>query len=155
MAIQIMATLNKYAAEAMLSVEVHACTDITGFGFLGHLREMTKASHVNAEIELASVPILKEARQFAAMNVIPGGSLNNLSYVADHVQFDAEIAEIDRVILADAQTSGGLLISLAEDEARKLLTALSKQQVNGYVVGRITQAGEGKILVRKIPERTR
>lgn len=146
-AIHIMASLNKAAAECMQGLNIHACTDITGFGLLGHLREMTLGSKVDAQIFLESVPILPEARELAGMDIIPGGTLNNLNFVKPHVRFDDHISRIDRVLLADAQTSGGLLISLPEKEVRSLINKLSKKDVLGARIGKISGSGSGIIYV--------
>lgn len=146
-AIQIMVTLNKASAEAMATVHVHACTDITGFGLLGHLHEMTSASHVDVELTLSAIPILPEARVFATMDIIPGGTLNNLSFVQTHVIFSDNISRVDQLLLADAQTSGGLLISLPASEAQRLLDALDARKVQGHIIGQITGEGQGKIRI--------
>jgi len=147
--INIMAALNKKTAECMQAYSIHACTDVTGFGLLGHLHEMTEGSHVDALLHMDSVPVIAEARELAAMNVIPGGSLNNLSYVKPHVTFAEDISSIDQAILADAQTSGGLLISIDEKEADSLVKDLNENGVNAAVIGNITNPGEGNISVRR------
>jgi len=146
--IQIMAQLNKTAAECMREVSVNACTDITGFGLIGHLHEMTMGSHVDAQISLESVPILPEARELAAMDVIPGGTLNNLDFIAPHVTFEDHISHVDQVLLADAQTSGGLLISLQEMEAEQLLKNLYLKGITAVKIGEILSPGKGRIHVR-------
>lgn len=145
--IQIMAALNKEAAEIMEDFDVNACTDITGFGLLGHLHEMTKGSGVNAEIHLEQVPILKEAREFAEMGIVPGGTQNNLKFVVPFVKFGEKISRVDQLLLADAQTSGGLLISLPEQEIPDLLERLSAQGVQACKIGEITGEGTGEINV--------
>ncbi len=146
--IQIMASLNKKAAEIMRDFHVNACTDITGFGLLGHLHEMTSGSGVNAEIKLNTVPILSEARQMVEMNIIPGGTINNLKFVAPHVKFDKRISQVDQILLADAQTSGGLLISLPESETEKLLKDLSSGNIKAARIGFINKTGDGLIHVQ-------
>ncbi len=148
-AIQIMAALNKDAAESLEEFEVHACTDITGFGLLGHLREMTVGSKVNAQIYLESVPIIPEARQLASMDIIPGGTQNNLNFVKPYVDFNKSISRIDQLLLADAQTSGGLLISLSEKEADSLLNLLEEKEILAAKIGCMSQPGEGIISVLK------
>jgi selenium donor protein len=145
--IQIMASLNKKAAEVMGEYPVNACTDITGFGLLGHLHEMTLGSGVNARIKLEDVPILREARGFAEMGIIPGGTVNNLSFVEPHVSFDEKISHIDQILLADAQTSGGLLISLPSQEVLEFLARLRSQGVQASKIGEMTEKGIGKINV--------
>ena len=144
----LMATLNRAAADAMLQVGAHACTDITGFGLLGHLREMAAGSGVDVRIHAGKVPTLTAARLFAGAEVVPGGTLNNLTYAEPHVTFAPEVSQVDRVILADAQTSGGLLISLPAGRAGALLTALHTQGVSdAALIGEITSSGTGHITV--------
>lgn len=148
-AIQMMAHLNKTAAEVMTAYQVHACTDITGFGLLGHLHEMTSGSGVNAEINFDRVPIMPQARNLAGADVVPGGSLNNLSYVQPFVMFDPGISNVEKILLADAQTSGGLLISLAADQSDAFLRDLEIAGEAGYLVGTITNSGMGTIKVMR------
>lgn len=147
--IQIMSSLNRGAAESMRNYAVHACTDVTGFGLLGHLYEMTRGSKVDARIYLSSVPIIPEARDLAAMEVVPGGTLNNLAYVESHIVFDDEIDRVGRILLADAQTSGGLLISLPGDQAEKLLEELIAKGIEAAAIGEMTGKGPGTISVKK------
>ena len=146
-AIQIMAQLNRTAAEVMGEFSVSACTDITGFGLLGHLHEMTAGSNVDAEITTATVPFLPEARKLAEMNVVPGGTLNNLEYVSPHITFEDHISQVDKYLLADAQTSGGLLISIPESESDQLLDKMNQKKISAERIGKITSAGSGVIHV--------
>lgn len=147
-AVEVMAALNKDAAEAMIEVSASACTDITGFGLLGHLLEMTSGSGVEATIWAGKVPTLPAAWNFAGAGQVPGGTQNNLAHVADQVTFEEGVSRISRLILADAQTSGGLLISLPESKADDLLTLLRKRQVaDAAVIGVITGPGHGNIRV--------
>ena len=145
--IRVMSSLNKEAAVAMREYTVHACTDVTGFGLLGHLHEMTLGSKVDARITLSSVPIIPEARDLAGMDVVPGGTLNNLAYVESHIVFDDKIDRVSRLLLADAQTSGGLLISLPGDQAEKLLNELTGKEIEAAIIGEMTGKGSGKISV--------
>jgi cysteine desulfurase NifS/selenium donor protein len=148
-AIQIMAQLNNLTAQILQDFPINACTDITGFGLLGHMHEMTKGSGVNALINLSSVPIISEARDLAEMGIVPGGTLNNLDFVSPHVTFGEQISQVDKVLLADAQTSGGLLISLPEKEAYKLLRTLSKEGISAAKIGFMLEPGQGMIKVEK------
>jgi selenide, water dikinase len=143
---EIMATLNKRGAEAMLEVGAHACTDITGFGLCGHALEMAKGSGVDIVIDSGSVPYIPEALTFAVDGVIPGGTENNLEYVAEWVDFGHGVAEHVRYVLCDAMTSGGLLISVAHDKSPALLQALTARGVDGRLVGH-SQTGTGRIKV--------
>jgi selenide,water dikinase len=146
-AIVIMATLNRSAAEAMIEVGVHAATDVTGFGLLGHLREMVSGSGVCAEISASAVPILEEARQLIAQDVAPGGSRRNLDSVRDHVSF-GDLPETEQMLLADAQTSGGLLIAVEPGKLDQLLTALRARNTPVAVrIGRILAEPAGHIRV--------
>ena len=143
-----MRRLNKAAAEAMVETGVHACTDVTGFGLLGHLREMAAASGVDAEIETGAVPVLEPAREMAAAEVVPGGTLDNLEHVSPFVDWSPGLSRVDRLLLADAQTSGGLLIAVPADRKEALLEALRERGVpEGRAVGRFTARGAGRIRV--------
>jgi selenide,water dikinase len=146
--VAVMRTLNRAAAEAMLETGVSACTDVTGFGLLGHLREMATASGLDAEIEAALVPILEPARELAAADVVPGGTLENLAHVSPHVDFAPALSRVDQLLLADAQTSGGLLVSVPAGRCDALLAALRERGVAGARrIGRFTGAGPGRIRV--------
>ncbi len=143
-----MRTLNRQAAEVMARYEVHACTDITGFGLIGHLMEMTRGSRVTAELWAAAVPVLEEARRWATAGIIPGGTRNNWAHTRSHTRWDEQIPETERMILCDAQTSGGLLISLSAAQGDGLLSDLHAAGVrDAAIVGRITEEGDGTITV--------
>ena len=143
-----MRTLNRAAAEAMVEVGVSACTDVTGFGLLGHLREMAAASGVDVELDAAAVPLLEGARDLAAADCVPGGSLENLEHVTPHVDFAPGLSRVDRLLLADAQTSGGLLIAVSEERCDTLLEALGARGVgSARQVGRFTAPGPGHLRV--------
>ncbi len=145
----VMASLNKDAAETMAGFPVNACTDVTGFGFLGHLMEMTTASGVDVEIWAGSVPMLEEALEWATAGIVPGGTRDNLDHVTPSVDWSAEISEVERLLLCDAQTSGGLLISLPEERGESLVAALQQAGVEeATIVGRVTGEGEGRIRVQ-------
>jgi selenium donor protein len=143
-----MRELNRAAAEAMEEIGAHACTDVTGFGLLGHLREMAAGSGLDATLDPAAVPVLEPARGLAAANVVPGGTLDNLDYVTPFVDWSEGRSRVDKVLLADAQTSGGLLIAVAPDRADSLLSALRARGVAAVsVVGRFTGPGAGRIRI--------
>jgi cysteine desulfurase len=149
-----MATLNQAAAEAMVEVGVSACTDVTGFGFLGHLREMTAGASVDAEVFFDHVPILEAAERFAGANVIPGGTRDNLAFVEPYVIWDGEISQVQKLLLADAQTSGGLLIAVPKEKLDILIRALEARNVETIAhVGQFTRPGPGKITVLRSVER--
>jgi cysteine desulfurase NifS/selenium donor protein len=149
-AIQIMSTLNKKAAEIMKEFPVNSCTDVTGFGLLGHLKEMTESSKVNAKIYLKEIPTINEAWELIVENVVPGGTLNNLDYVKEIVEWDNNISRAAKIILCDAQTSGGLLIAIPDEYADALLKRLHQNNMNdSSIIGKFTKKGKGKIFVKK------
>lgn len=148
LAVAVMSELNRDAARIAQNFTVHACTDITGFGLLGHLREMTAGSQVDAEIDWQKVPILEGVWEFAASGVVPGGSQANLQHVSPHLDLN-NVPDIAQLILADAQTSGGLLFALPEHESDALLQQLTLACRGPIsVIGRIVARGIGKIKVR-------
>lgn len=147
--ISVMSALNRDAAEVMERFPVNACTDITGFGLLGHLMEMCRASGVDAEILAEEVPVIEKAREFIVAGVVPGGTANNIDFVADSVDWEDNVSRTDRTLLCDAQTSGGLLISIPEKSAENLLTSLHDGDIQeARVVGTIKKEGKGTISVR-------
>lgn len=148
-AIQLMTTLNKDGAEVMTRVGVNACTDITGFGLLGHLWEMTSGSKAGAKIYADNVPVLEEAKSLIAQGICPGGTKKNLTFLTDKVQFSQEISEETKLLLADAQTSGGLLIAVSPEKGRQLVSELIAAGVPAHVIGEITgdETGVGKVEV--------
>lgn len=144
-----MKVLNKAASEAMVSVGVQGATDITGFGLLGHLHEMLHRSCVSARLTLSDVPVIPGVRELARI-AVPGGSRGNLRYVADKVGFAPGIEETDQLILADAQTSGGLLIAVAAEKLTLLLKGLEDRGVQTRaVIGTVTEGEPGKIFVER------
>ncbi|HSH51509.1 MAG TPA: selenide, water dikinase SelD [Bacteroidales bacterium] len=149
-AIKIMKTLNKTAADVIADFNINACTDVTGFGLLGHLSEITQASNIDAEIFLNKVPIIKETWGFATSNIIPGGSKNNLAYFSKHIEWKGQISEIEKIILSDAQTSGGLLFTVPQNEKEQILKKFKEAGIKeASHIGNFTQKGEGKIIVHK------
>jgi selenide,water dikinase len=135
-AIAMMVTLNKGAATAARRVGARAVTDVTGFGLLGHLAEMTRGSNVSAEIEAAAVPILEGALTLAAAGEIAGGTRRNLAAVEPLVTF-ANTPDEMKWVLADAQTSGGLLIAVDDPLSDALVHALADEGVPSWVIGSI------------------
>lgn len=123
---EIMAHLNKGASEAMIDVGVHACTDITGFGLLGHLHEMLIASNVSAQIFLDQVPVIPEARELVKTGTVPGGTHNNYRFLRENIKWKGEFSEEDMMLLCDAQTSGGLLMAVPQEKGEQLKAALTK-----------------------------
>lgn len=145
-AIRVMSTLNKAAAEAMIATGVNACTDITGFGFLGHLSELVKASGVGVRISVGKVPVIAEAWDLVRQGVAPGGTHRNLAYLESQLVLSGKITKEQLLVLADAQTSGGLLISVPVVKAELLVQALHKAGVTIVAeVGEIIADSEHKI----------
>jgi selenide, water dikinase len=129
-AVESMMTLNRRAAEAMESVNVHAATDITGFGLIGHLSEMLAPSGLGADVDASSVPILSGALDLARGGTAPGGTRTNLAQALEGgVQFDDAMDEAMRLVLCDAQTSGGLLVAVAPDDAQRFESALKQRGI--------------------------
>jgi selenide,water dikinase len=141
-----MTTLNKSASAAMLAAGCHAATDITGYGLLGHLVEMCRASGIASRIEAAAVPFLPGALEYARQGYIPGGTHSNLSYVESDVHFSPEIEQSVRALLADPQTSGGLLISLPAEQLPALLDAAAPDMLTA-VVGTVVEGPPGSVHV--------
>lgn len=146
--VSVMSELNDKASGVMLDFPVNACTDVTGFGLLGHLKEMISAADTGAEIIFYKVPFLQNVWDLAAANIIPGGTKNNLAFISDAVIWDTDVPETGKIILADAQTSGGLLISVPFDKYQQLLTKLHTAGVkNAAMIGRFT-GNDNKIHVK-------
>jgi selenide,water dikinase len=144
-----MAALNDKASELMQEVGVHACTDITGFGLIGHAWQMSDNSRVGIEFNSASVPFLPEAEEFAKTGFCPGGLHRNREFYSKNVEFVEQVPEYVQDILFDPQTSGGLLISLTPEAAQLLLDKLLKAKVRpAAIVGEVISGPVGKILVK-------
>ncbi len=142
--IESMLQLNLSACEAMLAFDVHGCTDVTGFGLVGHALELARASGVTIEIEAARVPVLPGALEYARAGAIPGGLKNNRAYAECAVEQAGELAEDMLLLLYDPQTSGGLLIALPEEDAARL-----EQRLPGACrIGRAVSRGAKPIRIR-------
>lgn len=146
-AVASMTTLNAGAAAAAGEIGVHAGTDVTGFGFLGHLRSLLRASGVAAQVEAISIPLLESALELAAAGHVPGGSKRNLEDLVGDVEFAHSLGPELRAVLADAQTSGGLLLAVARDRVDALLEALDGRAPYAAVVGRFVEGGAGTIRI--------
>lgn len=147
-AAQSMAQLNRYAAEVLARYPVHACTDITGFGLLGHAYEMAAASAVDLEIDSSLIPLLPEASEAAGMGLIPAGAYANREYL-NQVEIDSKVPVALQDLLFDPQTSGGLLFSLPGDQAEVVLLDLQATGAcSAACIGKVSQHGKGDIYVR-------
>ena len=140
-----MCRLNKYSAEALDGFEVHACTDVTGFGLLGHATELAKASGVTLEIDYRAVPKLPQAEELAREGYAPCQAQDNYAYVKDSLD-DGDSESYELTLLADPQTSGGLLFSLPEEVAQTALERLRIHDPDSAVIGRV--AGRGEYAIR-------
>lgn len=148
-AIRVMTTLNRGAWEVLARFDVHALTDVTGFGLLGHLRNVTAASRVTAEVWADRVPVLPAAREYVAMGIAPGGTRANWKFLADWAEYAADVPPEEQLLLCDAQTSGGLLAAVPAAEANAVVRALVEVGTPAAaVVGRVVEPGTGRIRVR-------
>lgn len=144
---RVMATLNKAAAEVMDEFDVHGCTDVTGFGLLGHAAEMAKGSGVGIRIVKERVPVLPRVRELAEAGFVPGGTKNNEAHLKDTVDFAEGIDQLDQWILCDAVTSGGLLIAVDPADGDRLLQRLAEAGVAAKEIGAVTEDHPGRIEV--------
>jgi selenide,water dikinase len=143
-----MCSLNRAASEVALQFDVHSATDITGFGLLGHAREMAVASEVSLEIDSTKVEFLPEAIEYSRGGFLPGGLKRNMDFIGGCVQFASRVPEEVRNLLFDPQTSGGLLFSVAAQDAPKLLAALRALTTSAQAIGAVTEKTHPLILVR-------
>ena len=146
-AVATMARLNRGAAEAALAAGARAATDVTGYGLIGHLGNMARASGVSAHISATSVPLLPGVRALAEAGHVPGGTRRNREDSADAVRYEADVDETGRTLLADAQTSGGLLISCPRDRTPTLLSELEARGERAHPVGEMRDGPAGRIVV--------
>ena len=147
-AVDTMSTLNDVASKLMIELKIKAATDITGFGLLGHLSEICKASKVTAEIDYNLLPLLPGTLELANDGIISGGTKRNLSYAESFTQFQEDRTEIEKLITSDAQTSGGLLISISPEKTESFLKLFNEQSsIKAQKIGKITEQREKVIFV--------
>jgi selenide,water dikinase len=147
-AVRVMTTLNAAAARAMEGFDIHAVTDVTGFGLLGHGFEMMENSGTSAQLAVSSVPLLSAARRLAAGGVAPGGSRRNLKSMREHLVAGPGVTDEDLLLLADAQTSGGLLVALDEEQAPRYAAACRAAGAPAAeIVGRVLPRGASALSV--------
>jgi selenide,water dikinase len=148
LAIAVMTTLNKAAVEVLTRFTVNALTDVTGFGLLGHLRNMTAASGVTAEVWADQVPVLDAAREYVQAGIAPGGTHANWRFLADWVSFAPDLSKDQQLLLCDAQTSGGLLASVPGSAVADVVKALRAAGVtSATIIGQINEGCSGRIAV--------
>jgi len=143
----LMASLNRKAAEIMRRYSVHACTDITGFGLLGHLSEMTSGSGYSVLLKSACIPVLPEAMEFASMGLVPAGAHRNRKFREPMVIMDPAIDDVMRDILYDPQTSGGLLICVEAGDVASMIRDMHQQQIVAADIGTILPEPSEKIRI--------
>lgn len=144
-----MGRLNQSASEAALAAGAHAMTDVTGFGFLGHASEMTKAGGVTFAISVGSVPLMTGVDRYAADWLFPGGSMANKEAFEANVRFDEDISQEQRMILFDAQTSGGLLIALPPDQIERFGEEMQKSHSPWWKIGTVLERDISDIVVTR------
>ena len=144
-----MTALNRTASELMTEFEVQACTDVTGFGLLGHACEMIEGEDVGMVIYHSEVPVLPGTEDYAKMGLVPGGTIRNRDFRLPMIERSAGITDEKLLILFDAQTSGGLLISVPEPQAPVLVERLRKQGIkDAAIIGDVVKQPKGKIIIR-------
>jgi len=144
-----MATLNRKASELMLTVDVHACTDVTGFGLLGHTCEMIEGTDVGMVIHPDAVPYFPEAKEYAEMGMVPGGTTRNRDFRIKMVEIDKSVSKVIVDILFDPQTSGGLLMAVPASDAEPLLKRMRREGIKeAAIIGEVVAKPKGGIVVR-------
>ena len=145
---RMMAELNRQAAETAKGYSVHACTDITGFGLLGHLAEMVTGADCGLQISYSSIPVIPEAEEYASMGLVPGGAAKNRDYRLCMVDFSEGVGPIQQDVLFDPQTSGGLLLAVPEEQADQALAALQASGCpDAAIIGEVISGAAGRIVV--------
>ena len=147
-AVESMSALNDLASKIMVELGVKTATDVSGFGLLGHLNEISKASKVSAEIKYDDLPLLSGVNKLASDGIIPGGTKRNLSFATSFTYFHDQLTKIQQLISADAQTSGGLLISISPEKTESFLQLFNEQSsIKAQEIGKITKQREKAIFV--------
>lgn len=150
-AIDCMKTLNKDAAIEMIKLRPNSCTDITGFGLLGHVYEMAEGSHANITLYYDQIPILEGAKEFAQMGIIPAGTYRNRDHVGKGVKLSEDLPDYAEDLLFDPQTSGGLLISLPENKAVQLMAAYEGLLKLPYaIIGKVEGYDDSKPFIQVV-----
>jgi selenide,water dikinase len=145
-AVKVMSTLNKYAGEIIMEHEISACTDITGFGIMGHCYEMASGSKISLRLFKDNIPYIKEAKEYAEMGLVPAGSYNNKAYLKGKYEL-GETQEWLEDILFDPQTSGGLLVSCTVEEAEGLMLRLNELELKSQIIGEVIPLQDKYIIV--------
>ena len=146
-AVKTMSTLNKFAKDAMMKVGVNSCTDVTGFGLLGHAYEMAAGSNVTIKLKSKFIPIIEEALSLAKMGIIPAGAYKNMDYIKDSVSISEEVPQELVDCMYDPQTSGGLLISVDKAKAQNLLNELGNSPTPYALIGEVVEKENYSVIV--------
>lgn len=146
-AVKNMTTLNKIAKDAMMEVGANSCTDITGFGLLGHTLEMAEGSNVSIKLYSDKIPVIPKAIEYAQMGLIPAGSYSNMNFIGDKVVINNNVSQEMKDILFDPQTSGGLLISVEASKAERLIRALKDSPTEYSIIGEVIEKQNKQIYV--------
>jgi selenide,water dikinase len=145
-AVKVMTTLNKYAGEIIVDYNINACTDITGFGIMGHGYEMASASGITIKLFKDKIPVIKGAREYAEMGLVPAGTYNNKGYLKNKYKL-VDIPEWLEDILFDPQTSGGLLISTPKDQVEPMMERLMNLEIKSAIIGEVIDKDEVPLIV--------
>ena len=145
-AVKVMCTLNKYAGEIIVEHDISACTDITGFGIMGHCYEMAKGSNISLKLYSENIPYIKEAKEYAKIGLVPAGTYNNKIYLEGKYELRS-IPEWLEDILFDPQTSGGLLVSCTSAVAEKLMIKLNELELESQIIGEVITLQDKYIIV--------
>lgn len=144
---RLMAELNRKASEIMLRFNVHACTDITGFGLIGHMEEMIYGTGLSIVINSKDVPVIAEARRYAEMGLVPAGTYKNMDFWKDRVKLEAK-DELLLILFFDPQTSGGLLIASDRKDAYSLLEDMKKEGIEASIIGEVIKSKEEVVIIK-------
>jgi selenide,water dikinase len=145
---EVMAALNRKAADVMRGFQVHACTDVTGFGLLGHLSEMLGGGEIGIRVFVDAVPVLPGAEECASMGLVPGGAHRNRDFYAPRIEGGESLSPTLRDILYDPQTSGGLLIAVSEEDAEEILRRLQKEGVKAAcIIAEVVAKPQGRLVL--------
>lgn len=147
-ALKSMTALNKIAAELMIEMGAHACTDITGFGLIGHASHLIQEGETGIEFDFSAITFFTGVMELSQKKVYPGGLGRNRDFCAPNVEFKGRIPEYKRNLLFDPQTSGGLLIALPPEKAAMMVEKLRKKQIIASIIGKVVKQAEHKITIR-------
>ena len=146
--IKLMSELNTDLSNINNKIKINACTDVTGYGLLGHLNEMCSNTDLTASIDFNKIPFMNNVKNFALKNIIPEGTKNNLKFYQSNIHFNKNIVKYQKLMLADAQTSGGLLISIDKNDSNILIDYLNKNSnYNTQIIGNFTTKKDVNIIV--------